>query len=339
MKKLHSALKNIGLFIFILSTSVSATVAQPAVVKLGSDHHEAAQHTDEYNDGHSEQHEDKHGANDDHGDKHHEEGHIEISTTNAQAAGIINATANAGEIKNMLTVYGRVVMSSDAISQVSARFPGLITKLTVNVGDTVQAGETIAQVESNNSFKHYNITAPISGIVTQRHVNPGESVNQQALLTLENYQQLWVEYKIFPSQTSIIKKGQMVIISSPSEQKKSTITHLMSNKNQTFMTARVPLNNRDGLWSPGQILKGSVVTSQTSVDLVVDNRAFQEVEGKRVVFVTNQDGYETRELKIGQSDGQFSQVISGLNIGEQYALINSYLLKADLGKAGASHAH
>ena len=239
----------------------------------------------------------------------------------------------------MLTVYGRVVMSSDAISQVSARFPGLITKLTVNVGDTVQAGETIAQVESNNSFKHYNITAPISGIVTQRHVNPGESVNQQALLTLENYQQLWVEYKIFPSQTSIIKKGQMVIISSPSEQKKSTITHLMSNKNQTFMTARVPLNNRDGLWSPGQILKGSVVTSQTSVDLVVDNRAFQEVEGKRVVFVTNQDGYETRELKIGQSDGQFSQVISGLNIGEQYALINSYLLKADLGKAGASHAH
>ena len=339
MKKLHSALKNIGLFIFILSTSVSATVAQPAVVKLGSDHHEAAQHTDEYNDGHSEQHEDKHGANDDHGDKHHEEGHIEISTTNAQAAGIINATANAGEIKNMLTVYGRVVMSSDAISQVSARFPGLITKLTVNVGDTVQAGETIAQVESNNSFKHYNITAPISGIVTQRHVNPGESVNQQALLTLENYQQLWVEYKIFPSQTSIIKKGQMVIISSPSEQKKSTITHLMSNKNQTFMTARVPLNNRDGLWSPGQILKGSVVTSQTSADLVVDNRAFQEVEGKRVVFVTNQDGYETRELKIGQSDGQFSQVISGLNIGEQYALINSYLLKADLGKAGASHAH
>ena len=72
---------------------------------------------------------------------------------------------------------------------------------------------------------------------------------------------------------------------------------------------------------------------------MVDNRAFQEVEGKRVVFVTNQDGYETRELKIGQSDGQFSQVISGLNIGEQYALINSYLLKADLGKAGASHAH
>ena len=113
----------------------------------------------------------------------------------------------------------------------------------------------------------------------------------------------------------------------------------MANKNQTFMTARAPLNNHDGLWSPGQILKGSVVTSQSSVDLVVDNRAFQEVEGKRVIFVTNQGGYETRELELGQSDGQFSQVISGLNFGEEYALINSYLLKADLGKAGASHAH
>lgn len=338
MKKFHLALKKISLFIsIIISTSVSVATAEPATVNHASNTHEESPHTDEHHDGHSRQHEDKH--QDGHNDKHQEEGHIAITATDAQAAGIINTTASAGEIKNMLTVYGRVVMRPDAISHVSARFPGLITKLTVNVGDTVQAGETIAQVESNNSFKHYNITAPISGIVTQRYVNPGESVNQQTLFTLENYQQLWVDYKIFPSQTSVIKKGQPVIVSSPSVQTNSTITYLMANKNQTFMTARAPLNNHDGLWSPGQILKGSVVTSQSSVDLVVDNRAFQEVEGKRVIFVTNQGGYETRELELGQSDGQFSQVISGLNFGEEYALINSYLLKADLGKAGASHAH
>lgn len=76
-----------------------------------------------------------------------------------------------------------------------------------------------------------------------------------------------------------------------------------------------------------------------AVNLVIDNRAFQEIEGKNIIFVTNKGGYETRELTLGQTDGQFSQVISGLKVGEQYALINSYLLKADLGKAGAAHAH
>lgn len=310
--------------ICILSTSMNVTFAQAT-----------SEHTDNHN--HETTSEGKHKEKN--GDEHHEEGYITITTANAKAGGIINAKASAGEIKNMLTVYGRVVISPESISRVRARFPGLLTKLTVNVGDTVSAGEIIAQVESNNSFKRYNISAPISGVVTQRLVNPGESITEQTLIAIENYHQLWVDYKIFPSQVHAIKKGQTVILLPETEQKSSTITHLMANRNQTFITAKVPLDNRANLWTPGQILKGNVITSKVNVAMVVDNRAFQEVEGKRVIFVKNQEGYETRELKIGRSDSQFSEVLSGLNIGEQYALINSYLLKADLGKAGATHAH
>jgi cobalt-zinc-cadmium efflux system membrane fusion protein len=287
-------------------------------------------HNDEHKDEHKSEHQDEHGE---------EEGHIEISKENAQKAGIINAAAAAGQLNKTITVYGQTVIDSSAISQVRARFPGLITKLTVNVGDIVTAGENIAQVESNDSLTRYDITAPISGVVTQRHANSGEMANQQPLLTVENYQQLWVEYKVFPSQRQAIKAGQQVTISSTAATTKSSIMHLMANKNQPFITARVPLDNSKGLWAPGQLLTGSVVTDQVAVNLVIDNRAFQEIEGKNIIFVTNKGGYETRELTLGQTDGQFSQVISGLKVGEQYALINSYLLKADLGKAGAAHAH
>jgi len=287
-------------------------------------------HNDEHKGEHKSEHEGEHGE---------EEGHIEITKENAQKAGIINATAAAGQIKKTTTVYGQTVIDSSAISQVRARFPGLITKLSVNVGDIVTAGESIAQVESSDSLTRYNISAPISGVITERHANAGELANQQALLTVENYQQLWVEYKVFPSQRQTIKAGQQVTISSTVATTQSKILHLMANKNQPFITARVPLDNSKGLWAPGQLLTGSVVTQQVAVNLVIDNRAFQYVEGKNIVFVTNQGGYETRELILGQTDGQFSQVISGLKAGEQYALINSYLLKADLGKAGAAHAH
>lgn len=340
MNKFFSVLKKISIIICILSAAMSVTVAQATSESTNEHSHKTADN-DEHNDAHVRKHNDKHSDEhgDEHGDEHHDEGHIVITTANAQAAGIINASAGAGEIKNMLTVYGRVAVSPEATSQISARFPGLLTKLTVNVGDTVNAGDVIAQVESNNSFKHYNIVAPISGLVTQRYVNPGEPVNQQTIISVENYQQLWINYKIFPNQAHIIKKGQTVLVSSPSAQKSSTIAHLMANKNQSFLTAKVPLDNRENLWTPGQILQGNVITNQVNVAMVVDNRAFQEVEGKRVIFVTNQAGYETRELEIGRSDGQFSEVLSGLNVGEQYALINSYLLKADLGKAGATHAH
>jgi len=293
---------------------------------------------DGHNDEHKASHKDEHKS--EHQDEHaQEEGHIEITKVNAQKAGIINATAAAGQIKQTTTVYGQTVIDASAISQVRARFPGLITKLTVNVGDIVTVGENIAQVESSDSLTRYDISAPISGVVTERHANAGELANQQPLLTVENYQQLWVEYKVFPSQRQAIKVGQQVTISSTVATTKSSIKHLMANKNQPFIIARVPLDNSEGIWLPGQLLTGSVVTHQVEVNLVIDNRAFQYVEGKNIIFVTNKGGYETRELALGQTDGQFSQVISGLMVGEQYALSNSYLLKADLGKAGAEHAN
>ncbi|MCJ8318137.1 MAG: efflux RND transporter periplasmic adaptor subunit [Colwellia sp.] len=305
----------------ILVTALGSTITSQNVIAADENGHK---------DEHKQEHTDEHDE---------EEGHVEITPANAQQAGIINATASAGQIKKTITVYGRSVLNPNAISQVRARYPGLITELTVNIGDIVNEGEIVAQVESSNSLKRYHINAPISGVVTQRHANPGELANQQPLLTIENYDQLWVEYKIFPSQQQAIVKGQQVTVSSSLAETQSSISQLMANKNQPFLTARVPLNNSTGLWSPGQMLTGSVVTHQVDVNLIVDNRAFQEIEGKNIVFVVNNGGYETRELQLGQTDGQFSQVLSGLKAGDQYALINSYLLKADLGKAGASHAH
>ena len=332
-------IKFLGLLLLV--TSLGGTVLSKNA--LASDEHGKAEahmdkgsahDKDKHEAGHETEHEDEHETG-----HHEEEGHVEISIDDAANAGSINASASAGHIKNITTVYGRVVVKPDSISQVRARFPGLITKLNVNVGDVVKAGDTIVQVESSDSLRRYDITAPISGLISARHANAGELANQQPLLTIENYEQLWVEYNIFPSQQQVIEKKQQVTVSSASMTAQSSIMHLMANKNQPFMTAVVALDNSAGKWIPGQMLTGEVVTAHRSVALVIDNRALQEIEGKTVVFVTNQGGYETRELQLGDTDGQFSQVLSGLNAGEQYALINSYLLKADLGKAGASHAH
>jgi len=273
-------------------------------------------------------------------DHHNEEQqHIEISLVNATKAGIVNAIAHSEKIKQVAIVYGRVVNRADGQSVVLARFDGLITSFNVNIGDTVKAGDTLVQVESSDSLKRYNITAPISGVVTQRFANPGEVTNQRQLLLIENTTKLWADFKIFPHLKPEIARGQDVTVASARFHTSSRITHLMANSNQPFSIARVPLTNINDQWNVGQILSGSVVTSEIDVELAIDNRALQQIEGKTVVFVSNQGGYEMRHVELGQRDVKFSQIISGLKLGEQYALSNSYLLKADLGKAGASHAH
>ena len=195
------------LSIILLLCTFGVTVISHNVIANTEQHGKA--HTDNHADLHDE-HKDEH--KDEHGHGHKEEGHVEVTVTDAKKAGIVNATAGATLIKNSFTVYGRSVIKADAISQVSARYPGLITQLTVNVGDVVKAGDIVAEVESSISLKHYNILASISGVVTARHANPGELTGNQPLITIENYQHLWGEFSIFPNQQVLLEKGQKVSV-------------------------------------------------------------------------------------------------------------------------------
>ena len=44
-------------------------------------------------------------------------------------------------------------------------------------------------------------------------------------------------------------------------------------------------------------------------------------------------------LELGRSDGEFVEVLRGIDPGESYVADSSFLLKADIEKSGASHDH
>jgi cobalt-zinc-cadmium efflux system membrane fusion protein len=58
-----------------------------------------------------------------------------------------------------------------------------------------------------------------------------------------------------------------------------------------------------------------------------------------VVYAQVGDTYEVRMLELGRRDGQFVEVLGGLEAGTTYVTDNSYLVKADIEKSGASHDH
>jgi membrane fusion protein, heavy metal efflux system len=59
--------------------------------------------------------------------------------------------------------------------------------------------------------------------------------------------------------------------------------------------------------------------------------------GEKVAFVRNADGFERRDVKTGKSDDESVEVVSGLEPGEEIAVKNTFLLKAELGKGEAEH--
>lgn len=271
------------------------------------------------------------------------EGRTTIASDMAAAAGIKTATVQAGTLKEMVTLYGNIVPNAEHLRSVSARFPGLIRSVSKQIGDTVKAGETLATIESNESLQTYHLTAPIAGVITQRHANVGEAANSESLFVIADYSSVWAELTFFAKDRTRLKVGQHVkITATEGELADEGIinyiapTHAASN--QTLI-ARVVLPNTDARWTPGLFVNGAVTVDEIKAPLLVANSGLQSFRDFTVVFAQVGDTYEVRMLELGRSDGEFTEVLGGIDAGTTYVNENSYLIKADIEKSGASHDH
>ena len=51
------------------------------------------------------------------------------------------------------------------------------------------------------------------------------------------------------------------------------------------------------------------------------------------------DWFEARPLQLGRTDQGWVEVLGGLKAGDRFAATNSFTIKAEIGKLGATHDH
>lgn len=83
----------------------------------------------------------------------------------------------------------------------------------------------------------------------------------------------------------------------------------------------------------------SVATGETDAAVVIDSEALQSDGERQQVFVEVPGGFAARSVKTGRSDGKRVEIVDGLAPGARYVTGNSFVLKAEQGKASAEHAH
>ena len=269
----------------------------------------------------------------------HEDSFTQIEANMAQQLSIITSLAKAQKLEQSVLLFGSLISGPEQISHVRARFQGLIKSVVVSIGDRVETGDLLAEVESNESLKIYKITAPISGRVLQRHANTGEFTQDQVLFSIANLDTLWTELRVFPSQQSSVRAGQVVRLIVGDSLIDAKIDHVLPSLDSPYQRARFKLNNTDQALAPGLMVEAQVVVGQFSADLAVHANALQEIDTQQGVFVKNGDTYSFTPLVLGRSDNAFVEVMQGLNEGDEYVSDNSYLLKADLEKNEAEHDH
>jgi len=265
---------------------------------------------------------------------------VELSVDMAAAAGITVTQAGPGEVAHSIEVFGRLVIPAEKKARIQARFPGVVTQVGVNAGDRVAKGQLLAIIESNDSLRPYDIKSPFDGWIQSRVANIGESSGESPLFEVIDDRQLWAELKIFPRGRASVTLGQTVHLQIGEISVQGEIAALLPAAESTpFVIARVPLNNSDRQLIAGDLTQAQIVIDARTAPVVVANNALQIFEEKPVVFVREGNIYAPRPLVLGRSDGRFTEVLEGLQQGETYVVDNSYLLKADLEKAGAAHEH
>jgi membrane fusion protein, heavy metal efflux system len=270
------------------------------------------------------------------------EGRVEMEPSVAAAAGLATAKAGPGAIADQLLLYGRIAPDAERMRQVHARFPGPVRSVTVRVGDRVQMGQVLATVESNESLQTYSVAAPISGLITARHVNPGESAGEVPLFEIADFSSVWAEASVFQRDRSRLSVGQVVEVRAAEGDLHGTGSIRLlapAVAGSSSVTARVVLDNTHGRWTPGQFIEAQVAVAKHAAPLVVPLGALQRFRDWDVVFVNEGSRYQALPVTLGRRDGMQVEVLEGLKPGARIVTANSYLVKADIEKSGASHDH
>ena len=197
---------------------------------------------------------------------------------------------------------------------------------------------------SNLSLTSYTITAPISGVVLSRQGSVGGvAAEGQPLFEIGNLSKVWVDLHVFGADAQYLRPGVAVTVSRLYDNVSATTTiervlPSTSTASQSLV-ARAALPNEDGFWRPGTAVKAQITMSTSDAGVVIPQSAIQSMDGKDVVFVRDGDTYTARPVKLGDRDSTQVAVLEGVKAGEDIVVTQSYLVKADIEKSGATHAH
>lgn len=201
-----------------------------------------------------------------------------------------------------------------------------------------------ASLGNASNLTRFEIKSPIDGVITNKQIATGQVVkDEERIFEVADLSSVWVEMTIYAKDINTVKIGQNVTIKASAFDAESvgTVAYvgaLVGEQSRTAM-ARVVLPNANRVWLPGLPVNIELTADEVEVPLAVSVEGIQTLRDWKVVFGRYGDKFEARQIETGRSDDKYIEVLHGLNLGEKYAAMNSFLVKADLGKAGASHDH
>jgi membrane fusion protein, heavy metal efflux system len=225
-----------------------------------------------------------------------------------------------------------------------------LSALGLDAAEVAAAQKRDEATPNQSSLRRYPLRSPLAGRIVERKVDVGTAVGKEGdpadLYTVADLSMVWIELSVPTLDLAQVREGARVTVTpgragDPERRAEGRVIFVSPFLNAETRSARVvvALPNPDLAWRPGTFVTAEVEIAQDTVPVRIPKASVQTIGGKTVVFVRTADGFETRPVTLGRSDDDFHEVTAGLKAGAEIAVGNTFLLKAELGKADADHDH
>ncbi len=192
-----------------------------------------------------------------------------------------------------------------------------------------QARGILAEAEERLGYTV--IRSPLTGVVYERHVEPGEITSPGGggpLLRLADLSSVYYEATV-PERVALrVKPGQRVEVIVQGNGDRSVAGEVerlvpVANPASRDFLVRIDITEGAAVTKPGMFARGSVVVQESVEAVVVPKEALVERGGKLLAFVVVDGRAEQREVAVGITDAERAEIVSGIGPGESVVVVGA----------------
>jgi membrane fusion protein, multidrug efflux system len=185
---------------------------------------------------------------------------------------------------------------------------------------------------ANLELSYANVTAPISGVVAQRSIKPGNFVQiNTPIFRIVDISRLEATLNVPERELETLKAGLPVTLqvdALPGRKFTGTVDRVAPVVDSGSGTFRVICAfDAGGLLQPGMFGRMQIDYDKRANALVVPRTALLDDEGDPAVFAVRAGKAVRVPVKLGYVDGAWAEVRSGLKLGEQVVVAGKTALR------------
>jgi len=182
----------------------------------------------------------------------------------------------------------------------------------------------------------FEMKSPLSGIVVERTVTPGQAVtgdSDHILFTVADLDVVQVVADVYEHDLALVQEGESAVVqveAYPDVEFPATVTAVgdVVDPGTRTIKVRARVVNESHKLKPEMFARLQLDVSARGQFLTVPREAVLEVDGKQFVYVVvNGTRYVKREVKISSMSGDQTRILDGLKAGERIVTKGAVLIK------------